>query len=174
MSEIIEKETTAPIITFSRLREMLSYDPQIGEFRWKISPNGRMKAGAIAGKTSKGYRQIGVDGRLYAAHRLAWLYQTGKWPVDLIDHINCDPGDNRFCNLREASRSENARNSKLNARNTSGFKGVTWEKNAKRWMAQIQVNCKNNNLGLFDTPEEAHSAYIAAAEKLHGEFARTR
>jgi hypothetical protein len=161
------------MVTYERLRELLDYDPETGVFRWKIYRNGRAKVGYIAGGFDKcGHRRIAIDGRFYPSHRLAWLYQTGKWPVALIDHINMVPDDNRFCNLREATKSQNGWNTGKRSDNTSGFKGVTWAKNVRRWMAQIQVHGKNKHLGTFDTPEQAHAAYAAAAKEFHGEFAR--
>lgn len=162
-------------LTYERVRELFYYDPETGEFRWKVSNTNRVKVGAIAGGFDRhGHRRIKADGRFYGAHRLAWLYQTGKWPVALIDHINMVPDDNRFCNLREATKSQNNWNAGKPSTNKSGFKGVCWDKARRRWMAQIQAHGKNNHLGVFDTPEEAHAAYAAAANELHGEFARTQ
>lgn len=158
------------MITPERLREVLYYDPETGTFTWKVSYANGCKPGKVAGRIHKGYRQICVDRRLYFAHRLAWLYQTGEWPKNQIDHINGVSSDNRFVNLREATNPQNQRNRPQLHRNTSGFKGVTRLRSG-RWQAQIGANRKKNYLGCFSTPEEAYAAYCDAAEKLHGEFA---
>jgi hypothetical protein len=100
-----------------------------------------------------------------------FLYHHGYIP-DYIDHINGDSLDNRIENLREATQSLNGANSKLAKSNTSGFKGVTWRKDTKKWMAQITKNKKHYNLGSFENIEAAATAYRIAAEKLFGEFAR--
>jgi hypothetical protein len=85
-------------LTAERLRELLNYDPDTGVFTWRVRPVHSHRVGDIAGsvRTTRGYRLIGVAGRVYKAHRLAWLYMMGEWPKDQIDHINRDPSDNRF------------------------------------------------------------------------------
>ena len=158
------------MITPERLREVLQYDAETGEFTWKVSCRNSCKPGRVAGRIHKGYRQICVGRRLYFAHRLAWLYQTGEWPKHQIDHINGVSSDNRFCNLREATNRQNQRNRRQLQSNTSGFKGVTRTKGG-RWQAQIGANGRSNYLGLFATPEEAYAKYCDAAERLHGAFA---
>lgn len=93
------------MLTAERLREVLEYDPAIGVFRWLIKPCGQISIGDIAGcRHGEGYVQIRVIGRIYLAHRLAWLYMTGEWPISLIDHRNLDRSDNRWSNLREAKK----------------------------------------------------------------------
>ncbi|MCI0598731.1 MAG: HNH endonuclease [Beijerinckiaceae bacterium] len=94
----------------------------------------------------------------------------GAWPIAQIDHINGDRADNRFLNLREATRTENAWNAKLRSDSHSGFKGVRRHK--RRWCAYIKVSGKQKHLGSFATPEEAHDAYCRAAREHHGQFAR--
>jgi len=138
-----------------------------------MSTSNSVKAGDVAGRGSGGgYRQISVDNRLYLAHRLAWLYMTGEWPEVQIDHVNMDRADNRFVNLRQATRSENKGNMRAQANNASGLKGVYWHKRAGKWCAQINTNGTRRHLGCFDSPEAAHAAYIASAKKHFGEFAR--
>jgi hypothetical protein len=97
-----------PMLTAKRLREVLSYAPTTGIFRWKVSASSRAPVGAIAGaKNGRGYHQIRIGGRPYSASRLAWLYMTGKWPNSEISYINGKPSDTRWANLREATSSQN-------------------------------------------------------------------
>jgi hypothetical protein len=156
----------------ARIRELLDYNPATGEFRWNAS-QGRAYAGSIAGSLdSQGYLQIGIDQRRLKAHRLAWLLVNSVDPGDLrIDHINGNPSDNRISNLRLATQSQNLCNRGKQRNNTSGYKGVSWEKASQKWQAHIKRNGRQVNLGRFDTPDEAHAAYVAAAEKLHEDFA---
>lgn len=153
------------------LRSLLHYDPATGIFRWL--KDGRYKrTGKIATCKAKrsGYAIIWNDGEAYYAHRLAWLYCKGEWPREMLDHINGVRDDNRLANLRECDRAQNAINAKLNASNSSGFKGVFRDKG--QWRARIRVNKKRISLGCFPTAEEAAAAYNAAAFKFHGEFVR--
>jgi hypothetical protein len=108
------------------------------------------------------------------AHRLAWYFVFGEFPEQHIDHINGDKTDNRIQNLRLANPAQNSWNMRKSVRNTSGFKGVSWDEKNRLWCAQIQTHGKNKKLGRFSTKELAHAAYIDAAKKLHGDFARCR
>ena len=157
-----------------RLKELLDYDPETGVFRWRVRTNGRICVGDIAGSVHiKGHRYIGVDRGLYFAHRLAWLYMTGQWPLDQIDHKNTLPDDNRWENLRLATRSQNIANArKLKRGGTSRFKGVYWIKADRKWSAQIRVRGKLIILGRFNDEQAAHEAYMKAATKYFGDFAR--
>ena len=159
-------------ITVDELKAILRYDPETGEFWWRVSRKG-IRLGRPAGRVTGRYRQIGIDGRHYYAHRLAWLYMTGEWPSDDIDHIDGDRLNNRFSNLREASRAQNMANGRTPATNTSGFKGVSFDRQRGRWQAFIKIDGKTKNLGRFKTPEDAHAAYVAAAHQKSGNFART-
>lgn len=160
-------------LTLQALRDLLHYDPETGAFTWLVRVNSRVPAGARAGKIDPhGYVRIGIGGRHYLAHRLAWLYVTGEWPPAEIDHRDRDPGNNRWANLRDATHAQNQRNTAAQCNNTSGFKGVTWHKGRRKWMAFITVDGKHRNLGRFDTAEAAHAAYVLAATEHHGEFAR--
>lgn len=161
-----------PKLTLCRLREVLHYDPKTGVFTWLIS-TGRVSAGTIAGSERRdGYVIIRIDERGYYAHRLAWFYMMEEWPKEYIDHIDGHPENNIFNNFRPATNIQNSCNQKHRKSNTSGFKGVSWHKNSKKWRADIRVFGKKLWLGHFDTPEVAHAAYISAAKKYHGEFAR--
>ena len=153
------------------MKELFAYDPETGVFT-----RARQVRSHICGKRagylqSSGYVYINVDGHRYRAHHLAWLFVHGVWP-SRIDHRNGVRSDNRIDNLREATASQNVWNMSAHKRNTSGFKGVS-KTTSGRWKAAIQANRVAHNLGTFDTPEEAHSAYCRAAEELHGEFKRT-
>jgi HNH endonuclease/AP2 domain len=162
------------IVTAERLRELLGCDPETGLLIWKMNRQGPgARAGEVAGcKDPQGYIKIGIDGRMYLAHRLIWLHIYGAWPDGELDHINHDPSDNRIENLRLATNSQNMANRPAQINNTSGFKGTTFHKQRRKWQAQITVNKKVLHLGLFKTPEAAHAAYVLATQALHGEFAR--
>ena len=119
-----------------------------------------------------GYIYINVEGKAMLAHRLAWFLVMGVWPVE-IDHKNTLKHDNRWRNLREATRIENCGNAKTNKNNELGIKGVHLRKTTQRYRARLCRNGKSISLGEFDTAEQAHAAYVAAAKKYFGEFART-
>jgi hypothetical protein len=153
-------------MTTDELKQILHYSPETGQFTWLISKP-RIKIGNRAGTINKtnGYRQIRIDGKDYQEHRLVWLWQNGSMPSHQIDHINRIRDDNRIQNLREATTSENHENLGKNKSNTSGFTGVCAVSN--KWKAQITKHGKNYNLGYFQTPEEAHQAYVNAKSQLH-------
>jgi hypothetical protein len=155
------------MLTQARLKEVLRYDPDSGEFFWLISLSSRRPIGSKAGGMSR-YGYIGIDGVRYYAHRLAWLYVYGELPK-CIDHINQNKSDNRIVNLREADKIQNGGNSKAR-KSRSGLKGAHWHRKAGRWTATVWHEGKCIYLGLFDTPEEAHAAYCKTAEELYGEF----
>ncbi len=159
-------------LTAEQLREILHYDPDTGLFVWAQSRGKKTAKGKAAGSIDNyGYVVIRFDGSLWKGHRLAWLYMTGEWPKVVVDHENLIRADNRWTNLRDATKGLNAANSKLAANNKAGFKGVSKHKKVPMWVAQITVNQKKIYLGLFRTPEEAHAVYMAAARKYFGEFA---
>lgn len=164
-------------ITAELLREFIDYNQETGEFRWRFrdrkwfpddrawnSWNKRFP-GTVAGAVSNSnYLSISILYHDYQAHRLAWLYVTGEWPKDQIDHIDGVRLHNMFENLREVSNSENGKNQGRNSKNKSGYMGVSWAKRDKRWKAQITVDGEKLRLGLFRTAEDAHAAYAAVAE----------
>ena len=154
------------------VKELLRYDPDTGIFRWRVAKSANVHVGDIAGSDNgNGYLRIMIDERHYRCHRLAWLYCHGQWPAAHLDHINRDRADNRIANLREATRSQNMANRSSQQNSTHGFKGVI--RNHKRWSARIKPpKNKYIHLGTFDTPQEAHDAYLVAAHKIYGEFAR--
>jgi len=161
------------MLTVERLRELLKYDPETGIFTRKVANSRRVKVGDEAGTLStSGYVQIRIGYQRYSAHRLAWFYMTGDWPDQNIDHINCIRDDNRFANLREATFAENSGNASKRSDNSSGFKGVFFNKRTGAWMAAIQVRGKKQHLGYFGSAASAHAAYCVAAVRAHGVFAR--
>lgn len=172
MSEV--NRSAESTLTAETVRQLLDYDIHTGLFRWKTGthPNWRRKVGAVAGGIRKsGYVTIQIYGRNYFAHRLAWLYVNGEWPANIIDHIDNCRSNNAFLNLREANQNQNSHNSGVPKTNTSGFKGVTWDKRKRKWQAAIKVKGKSMFLGLYDQKELAFSAANAARAKYHGDFA---
>ena len=161
-------------LTAERLREVLNYDPGTGVFTWLVTLSNRAQAGVMAGLISNGgCILIGIAGSKYQAHRLAWLYMTGEWPESQIDHRDNSRGNNRWENLRLATPRQNNRNMKKRRDNTSGFKCVTRVQGSRKWRARIHLSGgREIHLGCFDTKEEAHAAYVDAAEAHFGEFAR--
>jgi hypothetical protein len=161
-------------ITRERLIELVLYNPIDGSFVWRYSRGGHIKQGEPAGFPHySGYITLKLDGKMYQAHRLAWLWVYGRWPKEEIDHENLNRADNKINNLREATHSQNQHNTSAYKNNSTGMKGVTYLKQNKKWMAQIQRNKQNYYLGVYNTPEEAHVAYKTAAKEFFGEFART-
>jgi hypothetical protein len=161
-------------LTAERLRQVLHYDPRTGAWIWLVQNSARRPAGSFAGEVKgSGYVIIGIDGLRYRAHRLAWLYMTGEWPKHQIDHKNTDRSDNRWINIRSATNVHNSFNRSANKNNTSGFKGVTWSKQRKKWFAKINVVGQQVHLGFFDDPAVASRAYEEAVQKYAGEFGRT-
>ena len=155
----------------ARLRELLDYEPETGIFTNRFS-RGRAKAGCIAGcLNALGYIRICLDGVDYSGHRLAWLYEYGVIPPNKIDHVNLNRSDNRIANLRMADNSQNNQNRPLQANNTSGFKGVSFNKSARLWHAYAQHKGKRYSAGYHKNPIDAYRASSALRESLHGEFA---
>lgn len=153
-------------LTAARLREVLHYDPETGAFT-RLTPYNQRKVGDEAGGVlSTGYVGICVDGSVYLAHRLAWLYVHGSWPSGHIDHINHVESDNRLCNLRDVTHKQNHQNLLKFSSNTSGHSGVCWHKAAGKWHSRIGHNGKHIDLGLFEKIEDAVAAR-KAAEKLY-------
>lgn len=152
-------------LTAERLKELLEYDPTLGRFTWKVSNNGYVKVGSIAGCLDpKGYVQIRIDRKLYKGHRLAWLYMFGEFPKEHLDHIDGDRANNRIENLRAATIRENSQNRKEHR--GGHLVGTSFNKRVKKWESYIQINGKRKRLGYFETQQEAHSAYLKECEGL--------
>jgi hypothetical protein len=160
------------LISHEHLKSILEYNPDTGIFIRKTAFN-QVKIGDIAGRTdTHGHRQIGVDGLKYQAHRLAWLYVYGTWPVGEVDHINGIRNDNRLCNLREVTSSQNCMNQKIRSTNKTGCKGVCWRDDCKKYRVRIMVNGKEKTIGNYEDLELAVFVAQEAQRKYHGEFAR--
>jgi hypothetical protein len=153
-------------LTQDRLKKLLRYSPDEGIFYCR---GGGLVRGAHNGR---GYRRIRIDRKRYLTHILAWLYEVGEMPQRQIDHINGDKNDNRFQNLRLSTQAENIANKRRQSNNKSGFKGVCLDKRRGKYKAEIQKGTYKKFLGYFVDPSEAHEAYVAAAQIIHGEFAR--
>lgn len=155
-------------VSHDRLKEILSYEPSTGTFIW-LKPSGRrVKVGDVArSKDSAGYFRVMVDNQSYRLHVLAWFYVHGVWPEHEVDHINRCRSDNRIENLRCVTRSQNQQNMWRGNQNTSGYRGVSWHRQAQKWGAKIMVGYKGISLGLYDDVMDAARAYREAAKKYH-------
>jgi hypothetical protein len=162
------------MITQDILKSLFEYDKNTGIFkRISLKHQGIKNIDKVGYVNDAGYLLISVLNKRYRAHRLAWLYVTGKMPIDQIDHINLKRLDNRFCNLRECNNEENNRNSRKKSTNTSGYRGVHFNNQTNKWQARARVNGKRYHIGLFDSAEKAGIAYENFIINNHGEFANT-
>ena len=154
------------LISHQELVSALNYCAETGVFVWR-NGIGNIKAGTIAGSEQKhGHRVIRIKKHRYYAHRLAWFYVTGNWPKKDIDHIDGNPRNNKFNNLRDITRSENIQNQNKSQKGSKvNLLGVSL--GYKKYCAQIRVNKKRIYLGVFDTPEEAHQSYLNKKREIH-------
>jgi len=154
-------------MTQEELKRLLHYEPATGQFTWLVRLSNRAPVGKRAGSPdTRGYLQIGIAGKDYKLHRLAWLYMTGELPSMDIDHINGIPGDNRWSNLRHVTHAVNGQNSRAaRSNNSTGFLGVI--PYGKRFRAAITLDGWPRHLGYFDDPASAHQAYVAAKRQIH-------
>jgi hypothetical protein len=159
------------MITQEELKELLNYNPETGIFTWKVSPARQVFFGDIAGtKRKDGYIQIKVKNELILSHRLAWIYMYGYLPK-YIDHINGQRDDNRIINIREVSNQQNSLNSKISKNNTSGIKGVYWDKSRNKWVARLFVNGQCKFFKRFDDIDLAKLVIEEVRIKYHGKYA---
>lgn len=159
------------MLTQSRLKELLHYDPDTGVFTWSDAAYHRVR-GRVAGvRLAHGYIVIGVDKTQYRAHQLAWLYVHGCFPSSEIDHKDANPSNNAVNNLRLATRSQQQWNHRKRRNCTSFYKGVWFDKDRKKWRSAIEAEGRRKDLGRFASPALAHLAYCRAAKKYHKEFA---
>jgi hypothetical protein len=151
-----------PNLTAAEIIASVYYDPETGIFT-------RRTGKPIAAKlTAKGYLRFEVAETTVRAHRLAWFYCYGRWPLGMLDHINRDPSDNRICNLREANASTNNMNKNPAVLSKHGFRGV--EKHNQKYRAGLGFKGRSLKGPSRLTPAEAHADYLRMAQQLYGDF----
>lgn len=171
------------------LQECFNYDPETGALTWKERPRSHFTSNrswlnwnarfpdrpALNCINGQGYKTgaFTADGQLYAVgqHKVIWKWMTGDDAPELLDHEDLNRSNNRFVNLRLASRSLNGANASIRSDNTTGFKGVS--RRGTKFHARISHQGVETHLGFFDTPELAAAAYAEKATELFGKFART-
>ena len=166
------------MLTQERLRELMTYDPDTGIFTYNVrrgkngkwSRRGGHRVGAF--DVSVGYIRCSIDSQKFWLHRLAWFWMMGEWPAGKIDHEDTNGTNNKWSNLRGATQAQNGMNRGVTSVNKIGLKGVSLCKTTNKYRADIALSGKRSNLGRYDCPAAAHFAYIIAADKMHGEFAR--
>lgn len=158
------------MLTQNTIQEWLDYDVDTGIFKWKKSPSMCVKQSSIAGTLNKsnGYIIIQLSRKVWKAHRLAWLYVYGCMPNHHIDHIDGNRANNAIANLRDVTNAQNQQNQKI-ARNdnSTGFLGVSYRKETRKFRARIGLNGVIHNIGNFDTASDAHDAYITVKRLMH-------
>lgn len=155
------------VLTFSELNEALHYDPDTGVVTARLT-RGRWPSGRVVGSPNRlGYLTVNVCGAVRLLHRVIFVLMTGEWPSAEVDHINGDRSDNRWKNLRLATSAQQQQNITVKSHNMTGLLGVSWRPRKKSYFARIRVCGRVTNLGYFDTPEEAHQAYLNAKRELH-------
>lgn len=155
------------------LKSLLRYEPDTGLIYWVAKGKGMIKKKAAGTKLHSGYLGICIGPKRWQSHRIAWALHTGAWPKDQIDHINGIKTDNRACNLREATNSQNGKNLGISKANKSGIKGVSFETYTGRWKATIRVDGKSISIGRFDSIENAAKARKLAEQQYFKEWNRT-
>lgn len=145
------------------LQELLEYCPLTGVLRWKVHRGGTARKGTIAGAIDhEGYRLVSIYNKTYKAHRLIWMYVYGKWPDNVIDHIDRNPDNNTLSNLRDCSHSDNSHNTLRKPKGKSKYQGVYLDHKSGKPTASFRLNGVPKYLGSFGTEEEAYKAYLSA------------
>ena len=157
-------------LTVDLLKHLFEYDKETGKLYWKMSKGTAKKGNVVGCDNGRGYLRASINSKLYLVHRLVFLMHKGYLPA-VLDHIDGNSRNNRIENLRPASKSQNQHNRKTGKNNTSGFKGVSYNKKAAKFRARISHLNKSIFLGLYKTPEEADAVVRKAREELHGGFA---
>lgn len=155
-------------ISIDTLRDSFICDAEKGLLVWREG-RGRSRSGKAAGHKNEGYVEVRINHKYLRAHNIIFAMHYGRWPENILDHINHDKSDNRICNLREATQAENVRN-RQKTKDRDGYKGVC-KSLSNTWQARIRSDKKFIHLGMFKTAIEAALAYDLAAKKFHGEFA---
>lgn len=156
------------ILTQKELKRLFEYNPKTGDFT-RVQTVAQQLKGTIAGcKNALGYKRIRIHGKYYYCHRLAYLYMYGHMPTGVVDHVDGNPSNNSIDNLRCVNKSQNSQNiKKSHIDSTSGFLGVWLHKQTGKYVAQITKQGKRLSLGLHETPEQAHNAYVIAKRVMH-------
>ena len=163
-----QEDVKSQDMTQARLKELLHYEPDTGWFTWRIHSSMAKPGERAGGGHGLGYRSIGLDYKKYLEHTLAVLYMTGAWPTHEVDHINRDKSDNRWCNLREATRSQNGHNKGLSRRSSTGFPGVS--AHGSKYKARMFVSSKELDFGWYVTIAQARIARLLAEKQHLGHF----
>lgn len=158
------------LLSHSKLLEVLEYNTYTGDFTNKISGIRRVKGSKAGSLTSLGYIRVTIDRKVFMAHRLAWFYCFEEWPTGIIDHIDGNKSNNILNNLRETTETLNKGNTQKQSNNTSGFKGVSFDKESGKFKASIRINRVLKNLGRYATAQEASLVYLQASRLHFGEF----
>ena len=158
-------------LRYEEVAKLFTYDRETGVLYWRIRDRNTIRRNYVAGSskgTKEGYRRVGIKGKIYKEHRIIMMLCFGHIPENAeIDHINHVRNDNRLCNLRFVTRSENSKNQSLSSKNTSGVTGVYFSKTKKKYIAQIKVDREIIYLGTFETLEEAAAARAEANVKFN-------
>lgn len=156
-------------LTAEFVRSILRYNRRTGIFVWRVDQTEHSRKGDVAGRDVGGYIRININRTNYYAHRLAWLYVTGDWPDNKIDHRDGDGTNNVFKNLRDATHRVNMQNQRRarSDNKLTGVLGVALHRKSGRFIAGISINGRRKFLGYHDTVEQASTAYLTAKRKLH-------
>lgn len=166
----VPKKKSRKVVTQERLRDVLRYCPATGHFSWLQPVSSQAVVGEIAGCIGPdGYCRIRLDGVLYGAHRLAFLYVYGRWPSHLVDHKNGVRSHNWLDNLRDATPSENGQNKRhaIASNRASGLLGVYWSSRIGKCGAKVNHKGRQHHCGFHETPDVAHQAYLKKKRELH-------
>lgn len=156
-------------MSIKAILERLLYSPETGEFWWTDKAPTKVRGKKAEAKDKRGYICLKIDGKMHKAHRLAWLFVYGHFPKGHIDHIDGNCANNKISNLRDVDHCVNIQNErKARSSNSVGLLGVC--PNGSKWRAEIRIQGKKKNLGTFDTPQQAHQAYLLAKREHHKGF----
>ena len=161
-------------MSYADVRALFDYNEETGQLVWRVAKP-RIRIGMVAGHLHSGYVRVTINGKRYMAHTVIWLWMTGEWASRGVDHVDGNGTNNKWANLRKCTGRLNNANTKLRSDNRLGIKGVFVRRNCpeRPYLARISVAPgKQKVLGYFATPEEAHTAYVSAAQSYFGEFAR--
>jgi len=150
------------------IKKLFHYDAESGMLLWRKGNNRNVKPWQEAKSSNgHGYYNVKIDGKSYLVHRLIWLYVYGNFPKEDIDHKNRIKNDNRLCNLRDVSRTDNCQNISLPNHNKSGHIGVSWFKSHNCWTVYVKVDKKNKWLGNYKNLDDAIAARKAGEKQYY-------